>query len=239
MSPSAADALYAGLVSAKVTVTRIAAHIDHVIRTAGEVMWMLLNTAFVRAVSTTAAGIAAGFLVVHEATSGALFEWIVRLTPKAVGWVAWITNPWWCLAGVVASTGLAMILAFLRLLKSADASSHDPDGDGPDQPASAVDWSEWQQSIGGDALDSLVDQLHVSVAPNGSVTVSGIPDWVPTDLRRPLAKVASDAAIRQWERTARHRPTPSRDDRRLFTKAARDAVRQFGSSRSQRPRSAA
>jgi hypothetical protein len=55
--------------------------------------------------------------------------------------------------------------------------------------------------------------------------VTGIPDAVPEDLGQVVAEIALDAAMRQVRRTLPVRPVPSRDDRRLFAKAARDAVR--------------
>jgi hypothetical protein len=174
------------------------------------------------------AGLGAAILVVHEATSGALAGWLVNVLPAAQRFVTWVTNPWWSLAAVAASTLTAMGFAFVRLLLATTGGDR-PGGQGPDDPAADTNWSAWQESLDDDALDSLVKDLRVSVAPDGSVTVSSIPDWVPPSLRQHLAKVASEAVIKQWERTVRHRPTPSRDDRRLFTKAARDAVRGYAS----------
>lgn len=225
VSPAKADALYAGLMRIRVMVIRIATRVDTLVRSIGEVLWMLLNTELVRGVSTAVAGIASVLLVIHEATSGGILVWLADVAPTAIRWVAWVTNPWWCLAAVVASAAVTMAYAFLRLLKSTKTGDGDSGDDGPEQPASAADWSRWQETIEDEALDALVRDLHVSVAPDGSVTVSGIPDWVPANLRSRLAKVASEAVIKQWERTVRHRRTPSRDDKRLFTKAARDAVR--------------
>ena len=47
---------------------------------------------------------------------------------------------------------------------------------------------------------------------------------MPEQLRGHVARIATDAAVARMRRTLRARPTPSRDDRRLFTKAAREAV---------------
>lgn len=226
-SPVAADVLYAVFSQVSANVAGIATRIDAFVRTVGEVLWMLLNTAMVRTVSTTVAGVAAGLLVIHEATSGAVAAWIVGQMPALLKVVGWVTNAWMSLAMVALSTLGAMGLALLRLLNAGKTAETGPDDDGPDDPAAASDWTRWQASIDEQALDSLVNGLHVSVAPDGSVSVSGIPEWVPANLRNHLAKVAADAALKQWERTIRKRPNPSRDDRRLFTKAARDAVRDY------------
>ena len=228
-SPRAADVLYAAFSQVRVNVAAIATRVDTFVRTVGEVLWMLLNTSMVRTVSTTVAGVAAGLLVVHEATSGAVAAWIVGQIPALLKVVGWVTNPWISLAAVGLSTLGAMGLAFLRLLNAGQDAASGPDDDGPDDPADASDWTRWQASIDEQALESLVGGLHVSVAPDGSVSVSGIPEWVPANLRNHLAKVAADAALKQWERTIRRRPQPNRDDRRLFTKAARDAVRDYAS----------
>jgi hypothetical protein len=47
------------------------------------------------------------------------------------------------------------------------------------------------------------------------------PASVPEDLPEFVARIA---AVKHLQRTLRVRPTPSRDDRRLFTKAAREAL---------------
>ena len=74
----------------------------------------------------------------------------------------------------------------------------------------------------------LATTVTVDLSPDGSVTVNGIPDWVPAHLREDVAHIAADAAIRQMRRTLKLRSTPNRDDRRLFTKVARQALRKQG-----------
>lgn len=242
VSASAADALYAVFSEVAVKVTAVASRIDRLVRGVGEMLWLLLNTTLVRTASTTVAGVAAALLVIHEATSGALANWLAQQIPGLVKAIAWVTNPWLCLAAVAVTTVGAMAIALLRLLNAGKHQTGGPETDGPDDPhdpASAADWSKWQSDLDDEALESLVAGLHISVAPDGSVTVSGIPDWVPANLRARLAKVASEAAIKQWERTVHQRPTPSRDDKRLFTKAARDAVRGYASGPTYRRRQAA
>lgn len=225
VSPAAADLLYAVLTRVSATVTHAAQRIDSIVRTAGEVLWMLVNTAMVGTVSTAAAGVAAALMMIHEATSGAIAKWLIQQVPALVTVVGWVTNPWASLLLVALSTLGAIGLALIRLLSAGEPGPEPTDDNGPEDPAGAEDWTRWQASIDQEALDSLVHGLHVSVAPDGSVSVSGIPEWVPENMRNHVAKVAANAALKQWERTIRTRPTPSRDDRRLFTKAARDAVR--------------
>ena len=56
------------------------------------------------------------------------------------------------------------------------------------------------------------------------MVVEGIPATVPADLREIVARIADDAAVQHMQRTLRVRPTPSSDDKRLFTKAAMEAL---------------
>ena len=58
----------------------------------------------------------------------------------------------------------------------------------------------------------------------GGGRFEGIPATVPADLREVVARIAADAAVRHMQRTLRVRPTPSRDDRRLWSKVAREAL---------------
>lgn len=228
VSPAGADFLHALTNAIGARFTSIATTIDSLVRTVGEVLWLLLNTTMVRTASTVAAGIAAAVMVIHEASSGVVATWLAQQVPSLVNAIAWMTNPWLCLAAVAACTVTAMGVAFLRLLHASKESTADVEGgpDDPDDGASVGDsWDQWKEQLGDLDLDAVVSSLHISIAPDGSVIVDGIPPEIPASLRKKVAQVAADAAVRQWERTARKRRTPSRDDRRLFTKAARDAVR--------------
>ena len=73
-------------------------------------------------------------------------------------------------------------------------------------------------------LAEIAKTVHVIVEADGSAVVEGIPAAVPEDLREVVASIAADAAVTHMQRTVRVRPTPSRDDWRLFTKAAREAL---------------
>ena len=72
---------------------------------------------------------------------------------------------------------------------------------------------------------SPTSKVNVEIQRDGSVVVTGIPDSVPADLGQAVAEIALDAAMQHIHRTLPVRPNPSRDDRRLFTKTARDAIR--------------
>ena len=73
-------------------------------------------------------------------------------------------------------------------------------------------------------LAEIARTVHVVVDTDGSVVVEGIPASVPEELREVVARIAADGAVTHMQRTLRVRPTPSRDDRRLWTKAAREAL---------------
>jgi hypothetical protein len=164
---------------------------------------------------------------------------IVAAIPSSMDLVMAVTNPWITLAGVGVVTVGAMGIALARLMSArSDVEGHvhdvnapddtPPNGDAPPgsvQPAQAAPTKE---SVAVD--DVLTDMaeiakwVHVVIATDGSVTVEGIPGTVPPELREVVARVAADTAIGHVERTLRVRPTPSRSDRRLFTKAAREAL---------------
>lgn len=55
--------------------------------------------------------------------------------------------------------------------------------------------------------------------------VEDIPATVAEDLREVMARIDADAVVGYMQRTLRVRPAPSRDDRRLVTKAAQGSAR--------------
>jgi hypothetical protein len=55
--------------------------------------------------------------------------------------------------------------------------------------------------------------------------VHGIPDELPAEVGLQLAHVAAQAATARLEKILLRRPVPNRDDKRLLTKIAREAVR--------------
>ena len=74
-------------------------------------------------------------------------------------------------------------------------------------------------------LPGIAAKLNVEVAPDGSVLVHGIPEELPAEVGLQVAQIAAQAATIRLERILLHRATPNRDDRRLLTKVAREAVR--------------
>jgi hypothetical protein len=74
-------------------------------------------------------------------------------------------------------------------------------------------------------LDRIAASLNVEVTPDGSVLVHGVPTDLPEDVGLHVAHVAADAATARLEKVLLHRAAPNRDDRRLLTKVAREAVR--------------
>ncbi len=75
--------------------------------------------------------------------------------------------------------------------------------------------------------DAVAASVRVEITNDGSVVVVGIPNAVPREYGEIIARIATDAALKHWNRTRVTRPCPSRDDRRLFTKAAKEAVRNY------------
>ena len=67
--------------------------------------------------------------------------------------------------------------------------------------------------------------MRVEIAPDGSGHRRRHPQQPAEEYGQIVAPVATAAALKHWRRTVKSRPTPSRDDRRLFTKAAKEAVR--------------
>jgi hypothetical protein len=205
----------------------------------GTVAEHLAHMPLVRTASTTAAKITAGVLAVHAISKGAVAAKIVAAVPASMDLVVAATNPWVALAGVGVVTVGAMGIALARLMSARPGTDEDPEDDtGPDDtPPSGgvtapavtrptVDPAESEAEVE-DILTDLAEiakTVQVVIDTDGSVVVEGIPTSVPGDLREVVAQIAADGAIRHVERTLRVRPTPSRDDRRLFTKAAREAL---------------
>ncbi len=113
-----------------------------------------------------------------------------------------------------------MGLALLRLMRASkdfDSQSEDAAAKEPQAPQSAG------RSEGVD-LEQIARTLNVVVEADGGVVVEGIPADLPEDVREKVAHLAAEAATAQLRRILRHRRVPTRDDRRLFTKVAREAV---------------
>jgi hypothetical protein len=211
------------------TAARMAAPVRDGVRWLGDVLAGtgilaegLARTPLVRSVSTTGAKVAAGVLAVHAVSKGVVAAKIVAAVPASMDLVIAATNPWLALAAVGVVTLSAMGIALARLMAAGD---HDgPDDGGTEAVPSAVQAdAEDVEGVLTD-LEQIARTVHVVVQTDGSVVVEGIPTTVPEDLREVVARIAADAAVKHMQRTLRVRPIPSRDDRRPFTKAAREAL---------------
>jgi hypothetical protein len=176
----------------------------------------------VRSASTTGAKIAASVLAVHAISKGAVATKLVAALPASMDLVIAATNPWIAVAAVGVVTLAAMGIALARLL--AAGNDDGPDDDGTEAVSGGV--AADAEDVEGVLIDlaEIARSVHVVVQTDGSVLVEGVPATVPEALREVVARIAADAAVKHMQRTLRVRPTPSRDDRRLWTKAAREAL---------------
>lgn len=201
--------------------------IDGSVRGLGDLAWALAHTTLVRTTVTLSASVASGVFVGHTLTQGLLAVKLVKAMPWLMTAVVWATNPWRTLALVGAAGVAAMLIALARLIRSTqDDEAPDPEppvaaGTRPvvvaPEPAPApmpvIDW------------DAVAASVRIEITNDGSVVVHGIPNSIPTEYGEVIAQIATGAALKHWRRTRTSRPCPSRDDRRLFTKAAKEAVR--------------
>ena len=211
------------------TAARVAAPVRDSVRWLGDVLAgtgivaaSLARTPLVRSASTTGAKVAAGVFAIHAVSKGAVAAKIIAAVPASMDVVIAATNPLLALAAVGVVTLSAMGAALARLMAAGD---HDgPDDGGTEAVPSAVQAdAEDVEGVLTD-LEQIARTVHVVVQTDGSVVVEGIPTTVPEDLREVVARIAADAAVKHMQRTLRVRPIPSRDDRRPFTKAAREAL---------------
>jgi hypothetical protein len=237
VSPGGADFTHTVTETIANTVARWFDRVDGFVRGAGELVWGLAHTTLVRTTVTTAATIASAVFVLHSLTQGLLAVRIVKAMPWLMTAMVWATNPWRTLT-LVGATALAAMGAALARLIHRSRNHHDQDEPqfDPEPPASEqvpftvvpdpdptiVDPDE--QVIDWDAVAASV---RVEITNDGSVVVVGIPNTVPREYGQIIARIATDAALKHWNRTRVSRPCPSRDDRRLFTKAAKEAVRTY------------
>lgn len=194
---------------------------------AGQLLWSLSGTSLVRTITTRTAQAASIVLGIHTLTHGAVSARIVQALPWAMDAIVTMTNPAWALAAVGIAFTTAMALAALRVLRHP---SLDPDPDELQSPG-GLDLATPNLPTGPRRLSAeqdyrpLIASLNIEITPDGTVLVHGIPDHIPVDLGAQLAEIAADAATARLERILLHRAVPTRDDRRLLTKVARDAVR--------------
>lgn len=187
----------------------------------------LTGTSLVRTATIRASQVAGVILGLHALTQGALAARIVTALPWTMTAVVWATQPLTA-AIVVAGTFLAALAyAAVRIW------THRPDPDTDPTPDHRMTLDEAPQLLAGPRppvraqldLDAVANTLHVEVATDGSVLVHGIPDDLPEDTALEVAHIAADAATSRLRKILIHRPQPNRDDRRLLTKTAREAVR--------------
>ncbi len=216
-------------------VTGVAHGVDAAVRGAGDLAWALAHTTLVRTAVTVAASTASAVFVVHTLTQGLLAVRIVQAAPALMTAVVWVTDPWRTLGLVTAVAAGAMTVALVRLLHSNQADATAGGEPQPPSPAAAqrpadnrpeprvapvpdlpvIDW------------DAVAASVRIEITNDGSVVVVGIPNSVPREYGEVIARIATDAALKHWNRTRVSGPCPSRDDRRLFTKAAKEAVRNY------------
>ncbi len=75
-----------------------------------------------------------------------------------------------------------------------------------------------------DDLAEVARRLYVLLEPDGSIRVQGIPATWTEEARQAVARMVADATVAHLERIARTEGRTTRDDRRLLTKVAREAV---------------
>ena len=210
--------------------TGVARAVDAAVRGAGELAWTLAHTTLVRTAVTVAASTASAVFVVHTLTQGLLAFRIVKAMPALMTVVVWATDPWRTLALVGAVAGAAMGLALARLIRTKPVDEEwEPE---PPTPAAgkkpippAPEAQPRPSVVPMIDFEKIAASVTIEITNDGSVVVHGIPADVPREYGEVIARIATEAALKHWRRTRTSRPTPSRDDRRLFTKAAKEALR--------------
>ena len=205
---------------------------DQWVSNIGNVTIELVHTGLVRTVTTKAAQVFAVILTLHSISRGALAAKAVQVLPWAMDAVVWATNPIIAVMVVGAVFVGALVIAGLSLLWSGE-----PEDDGDPDEAPIEEPVEPKQAVTEEPLDNvdqlvipwdladIAAQLRIEVTIDGSVIVHGIPDVLPRDVGEQVATIAAQAAVARLERILPHRQTLNRDDRRLLTKVARQAVR--------------
>jgi hypothetical protein len=186
----------------------------------------------VRAVTTKAAQLAGLTVGLHALTKGALAAKVVSLLPWTMSAVVWVTQP--VTAVVLVGAAFVTAMAAAGAVLAAGADEHpEPDPHGGMDAASALrdagtptlQAGPEQRRTGKADMDGIAARLTVEVTPDGSVVVHGVPDDLPEDLALQVAHTAADAATERLRRILLQRPAPNRDDKRVLTKVAREAVR--------------
>jgi hypothetical protein len=195
--------------------------IDQQVTAFGQTLWGLAHTSLVRQTTVNTAQVSGGLIAAHMLTKGFLAAKVVQLIPASMTAIIWLTNPIIAIGLVAGAFIIAASFAFLRLSgKSATKPDNSPN---PNQARGYSDLFETDQFDRID-LDAVAAGLDVEVTPDGSVIVNGIPADLPSETAERIAGIAADAAIKRLVKVIPHRK-PNRDDRRVITKIAREAVR--------------
>lgn len=202
------------------------------VQKAAEAVWELSDHSLVKTVTVRAAQAASLLLAVHTITQGAVAARVVQSFPWLMDAVITVTNPTRVVLFVAAVFVSALCITAARLMRWSPS---------PDPVGLRVDLVHPQVDPGTPTLqtgprttvptwdfDRIAAQVNVEVTPDGSVLVHGIPAELPDDVGRHVAQIAADAAAERLRRVLLHRPVPNRDDRRLLTKTAREALRAEG-----------
>lgn len=197
------------------------------LRDSASIVAALSGTALVRSVTVRAAQVASVAIGVHTLSQGAIAAKIVQLLPWAMDAVLAITNPARAAVLVGAAFLAAMATAVLRLMNRPGPRHSQPPIQNDLREAGAPDLHTTRRPTNDVSLDHgrIAAALNIEITPDGAVLVHGIPAEVPREIGEQLATIAADAATVRLEQILLRRPTPNRDDKRLLTKAAREAVR--------------
>lgn len=211
-------------------VTRVIETVTTGVANVAAVLWELSDHALVRSVTVRAAQAAGLVLAVHSLTQGAAAARVVRALPWLMDVVVTVTSPVKVLVLVAAAFAAALAICAVRLLNS-------DGGPEPTEPAASAATSPVDPATAalvaeprpasqpGYDMAGIAAHVNVEVMPDGSIVVHGIPDDLPEHIALEVAHIAADAATRRLRKILVHRPQPNRDDRRLLTKTAREAVR--------------
>lgn len=213
-------------------VARVASTVGTWVRNVAQLVWELSDSSLVKAVTVRAAQVAGLVLAVHSLSQGAVASRIVQALPWLMDAVLWITSPVKVLALVATAFVVALGFTAVRLLDGGDnpgptepATAPEPERD-PGTPVLVAELRRTEQSSFD--LEKIAASVNVEVSADGCVLVHGIPGDLPDDIGRQVARIAADAATARLEKVLLHRPVPNRDDRRLLTKSAREALRAEG-----------
>lgn len=248
VAPEAAARVRSRIDQATKSVSSSWAGTDAALRTVGSVFEAALQEPTVRFATTSAAQGMSLLLFVHVVTSGGVAARLVQLAPWTLDAVLVATNPATALGAVLGITGIALLFALARMIAEVEAEGK-PDGgpsvEGVVPNTGGVDARvfAWENGRAHNHLDGIDDvgmqpmvaeitedleaiarTVRVEVQADGSVVVHGIPDTVPQDLGLVVAEIVREAVEQQLRRVLQLRPVPTRNDRRVLTKAAREAI---------------